>query len=434
MINLYADVLIIGTGVSGLYCALNLQKDLKVIIVTKSKLSDSNTYLAQGGISTATNDKDIPRFMEDTLKAGKYENDLKAVKILAEESILNINKLMALGMNFDKSHGKLNYTKEGAHSINRIVHCKDYTGKALAESLISELKTRSNITIYEDTFLIDLLTFNGVCAGGILLKDSTQINVSSKIVVLATGGIGGLFKSSTNQRNLTGDGLYIAMKNNINVCNLSYIQFHPTAFYEKNGDSRRFLISEAVRGEGGKLYDINGNRFINELLPRDLVTNAIKAKIKESKTPYVNLDVTFLGKDYLKGRFPSIYNECLKQGIDISLRTIPVSPAQHFLMGGIKVDLDSHTSMRNLYAVGEVSCTGVHGANRLASNSLLEGLVFSKRAASCINNSINTTSIIKIKSKKINECDIYIENKSKKFLINELKKRCKNINDEGFIC
>lgn len=434
MKNLYADVLIIGTGVSGLYCALNLRKDLKVLIVTKSNLSDSNTYLAQGGISTARNKKDIPNFIEDTLKAGKYENNLEAVKILAKESNFNINKIMALGMNLDKSQGTLAYTKEGAHSINRIVHCKDYTGKALAETLINQVKTRENITIYENTYLIDLLLINGICTGGVLLKNSTQINVISKCVVLATGGIGGLFKSSTNQTTLTGDGLYIAMKNNVEVCNLNYIQFHPTAFYEKHGASRRFLISEAVRGEGGKLYDINRKRFINELLPRDIVTNAIMTKIKESGVPYVHLDVSFLGRDYLKSRFPSIYNECLNHGIDISLSPIPVSPAQHFHMGGIKVDLDSKTSLSKLYAVGEVSCTGVHGANRLASNSLLEGLVFSKRAANSINNSIDATTFMKLNFNKIDESNFKVEINSKNFLIEEFKKRSKNINDERFIC
>ena len=434
MRNLNVDVLIVGTGVSGLYCALNLSKDLKVLIVTKAKISDSNTYLAQGGISTAKNQDDIPHFIEDTLKAGKFENNLEAVRILATESIKNINKILDFGIKLDKVNNELNYTKEGAHRINRIVHCKDFTGKALAESLINELKNRSNVTIYENTYLIDFITSNNKCAGGILFKDSIQIYVNSKFVVLATGGIGGLFKTSTNQRNLTGDGIYLAMKNNIEISDLNYIQFHPTSFYNKNNDSRRFLISEAIRGEGGKLYDNKGNRFIDELLPRDLVTNAIQAKIEESGVPYVNLDVSFLGKNYLQSRFPSIYDECLKEGIDISVHPIPVSPAQHFIMGGIKVDLDSKTSMSNLYAVGEVSCTGVHGANRLASNSLLEGLVFSKRAAISINNIINSTPIIKVTVKKLYESDIRIEQNSKELLINELKKRCKTINDKHFIC
>lgn len=372
------DVLIAGSGVSGLYCALNLKSNLKILVITKTKLTETDTYLAQGGISTARNTNDIPLFIEDTLRAGKYKNNKESVKILAEESMNNIHKIINLGVKLDKSGDELQFTREGAHSINRIVHSKDTTGRALTNTLIEQAKNSKNITIYEDTFLADIVVENGKCVGGIAIKDNVQLNIKSKIVVLATGGIGGIFNNSTNLRHLTGDGIAIAIRNNIKLKDLNYIQFHPTALYDENSDNRRFLISEAVRGEGGILINSKGDRFIDELLPRDIVSNAINEEIKNSKIPYVYLDISFLNSEYIKKRFPNIYDECLSRGIDITKEPIPVSPAQHYFMGGIETDSNSKTSMENLYAVGEVSCTGVHGANRLASNSLLEGLVFSK--------------------------------------------------------
>ncbi|SKA72948.1 L-aspartate oxidase [Clostridium sp. USBA 49] len=426
------DVLIAGSGVSGLYCALNLRADLKVLVLSKSKITETNTYLAQGGISTAKNEEDIPHFIEDTLKAGQYKNSLEAVTILAKESMRDINKLIEFGMPFDKISEKFSYTKEGAHSINRIVHSKDHTGQVVAETLINETKKRKNITIYENTFLVDILKLDNKCIGGILLKDNEQINVYSKVVILATGGIGGLFNNSTNQRKLTGDGLAIAIKNNIKLKDINYIQFHPTAFYEENNKDRRLLISEAVRGEGGKLLNSKGERFVNELLPRNIVTKAIMKEINESKIPFVRLDITFLGEEFIKFRFPSIYNECLNKGIDITKEPIPVSPAQHYFEGGIQVDVNSMTSMNNLYAVGETSCTGVHGANRLASNSLLEGLVFSRRAAENINKNIDNISNINIKVPKLQYELDEIQCNNRKIVVNELMRRSNELNAELF--
>ncbi len=388
--NKFVDVLIVGSGVSGLYCALNLNNNLNVLVVCKDKIDCSNTYLAQGGISVARDEEDIPLYIEDTLKAGQYKNDLEAVKILAAESKVNINKLIEMGLYFDRDEdGSLNYTKEGAHSLNRIVHTKDNTGESTAKILIEKVKQKDNINIYEDTYFIDIIEKEGICIGAVLIRENEQINIYAKAVVLATGGIGGLYNNSTNQRILTGDGIVTAVKHDIELKDINYIQIHPTAFYEEEKNQRRFLISESLRGEGGILTNVYGKRFINELLPRDVVSQAVYEQIKETETPYVNLDIRFLGEDYIKNRFTTIYKECLKRGTDITRNYIKVSPAQHFFMGGIKVDLDSKTSMENLFAVGEASCTGVHGANRLASNSLLEGLVFSRRAAKFINNIVD---------------------------------------------
>lgn len=273
--NKFVDVLIVGSGVSGLYSALNLNNELKVLVVCKDKISCTNTYLAQGGISVARGEDDIPLFVEDTLRAGQYKNKVEAVEVLAKESMDNIKELIDLGINFDKDdNGNLDFTKEGAHSINRIVHTKDNTGESVAKTLIKSVSERINIEIYEDTFFVDIIEENNECIGGILLKDEEQINVYAKYVILATGGIGGLYNNSTNQRILKGDGLAIAIKHNIKLKDLNYIQIHPTAFYEET-NSRRLLISESIRGEGGILTNVKGERFVNELLPRDVVSKAV---------------------------------------------------------------------------------------------------------------------------------------------------------------
>ena len=388
--NKFFDVVIIGSGVSGLYSALNLRKDLNVLVVCKDKITTTNTYLAQGGIAVARDKDDIPSFIEDTLKAGQYKNDLNAVKVLTEESRENVQALMNMGLDLDKNEdGTINFTREGAHSLNRIVHTKDNTGENIAKTLIANVRKQDNITVYENTYFADLIEKDNVCVGAVLIRENVQINVYAKVVILATGGIGGLFNNSTNQRIVKGDGIAAAVKHNVELKDINYIQIHPTAFYEGDKDERRFLISESVRGEGGKLTNVNGERFINELLPRDVVSAAVYDEMKKTDTPYVYLDIRFLGADYIINRFSSIYNACLERGTDITKEKIKVSPAQHFFMGGIKVNTDAQTSMKNLYAVGEASCTGIHGANRLASNSLLEGLVFSRRGADVINREID---------------------------------------------
>lgn len=386
--DISVDLLIVGTGAAGLYAALNLNENLNVLLITKESVDKCNTSLAQGGISVAKDEKDFDLFVQDTLKAGKYKNYVEAVKTLVYESIDNINEVINFGTEFDKVDGNLKYTKEGAHSISRIVHNKDETGKELFLSLLAALKNKKNVKIFENTTLLDLITKDNICLGGTAIRGKERINIYSRETILATGGIGGLFKNSTSRRRLTGDGIAIALRHNIKTSDLNYVQFHPTALYDDKGNCEKFLISESLRGEGAKLLNEHGERFVDELLPRDVVAKAVYNEEEKSKKPYVFLDISFKDKEYIINRFPGIYKKCLECGIDITKNKIPVTPVQHYHMGGIAVDLDSKTSMEHLFACGEVSCTGVHGANRLASNSLLEALVFSRRASRFINKSI----------------------------------------------
>ena len=430
MENKYVDVLIVGSGVAGLYSALNLRDDLDVMVVSKDKIDCTNTSLAQGGISVARDVNDVPYFIEDTLKAGQYKNDVQAVKVLTKESIENVDSLVALGLDVDKDdEGNWDYTKEGAHCVNRIIHTQDNTGENVEKTLVENVLNRKNIKVYEDTFLVDIIEKNNKCIGAILFKDNKQINVFAKSVILASGGIGGLYKNSTSQRILKGDGLAVALRHDVELKDINYIQIHPTAFYDESDDERRFLISESVRGEGGKLYNINGERFVDELQPRDVVSQAIFKEMEKTNSPYVLLDISFLDENYLKNRFSTIYNKCLEKGTDITKEPIKVSPAQHYFMGGIKVNLDSETSMENLYAVGETACTGIHGANRLASNSLLEGLVFSKRAANLINHKTDTFNLTKIDVDRIYKSQKEIEEDNRILVVNAIKEKGGVIDD-----
>ena len=430
MENKYVDVLVVGSGVAGLYCALNLREDLDVMVVSKDKIDCTNTSLAQGGISVARDFEDVPFFAEDTLKAGRYKNDVQAVEVLTKESIENVDYLVSLGLDVDKDeYGNWDYTKEGAHCVNRIIHTQDNTGENVEKTLVQNACERKNIRISEDTFLVDIIERNNKCIGAVLLKDKEQINVFAKFVVLACGGIGGLYKNSTSQRILRGDGLAVALRHDIELKDINYIQIHPTAFYDESDDERRFLISESVRGEGGKLYNVNGEKFVDELLPRDVVSDAIFKEMKRTNTPYVYLDISFLNSEYLKNRFSTIYNKCLEKGTDITKEPIKVSPAQHYFMGGIKVDLNSKTSMENLYAVGETACTGIHGANRLASNSLLEGLVFSKRAAQRINESVDSFNLSKVDIDEIYTSRDEIEEENRLLVVKAIREKGGIIDD-----
>lgn len=430
MENKYVDVLVVGSGVAGLYCALNLREDLDVMVVSKDKMDCTNTSLAQGGISVARDFEDVPFFAEDTLKAGRYKNDVQAVEVLTKESIENVDYLVSLGLDVDKDEeGNWDYTKEGAHCVNRIIHTQDNTGENVEKTLVKNACERKNLRISEDTFLVDIIERNNKCIGAILLKDKEQINVFAKFVVLACGGIGGLYKNSTSQRILRGDGLAVAPRHDIELKDINYIQIHPTAFYDESDDERRFLISESVRGEGGKLYNVNGEKFVDELLPRDVVSEAIFKEMKKTNTPYVYLDISFLNSKYLKNRFSTIYNKCLEKGTDITKEPIKVSPAQHYFMGGIKVDLNSKTSMENLYAVGETACTGIHGANRLASNSLLEGLVFSKRAAKKINESVDNFNLSKVDIDEIYTSRDEIEEENRLLVVKAIREKGGVIDD-----
>ena len=400
------------------------------MVVSKDKIDCTNTSLAQGGISVARDFEDVPFFAEDTLKAGRYKNDVQAVEVLTKESIENVDYLVSLGLDVDKDEeGNWDYTKEGAHCVNRIIHTQDNTGENVEKTLVKNACERKNLRISEDTFLVDIIERNGKCIGAILLKDKEQINVFAKFVVLACGGIGGLYKNSTSQRILRGDGLAVALRHDIELKDINYIQIHPTAFYDESDDERRFLISESVRGEGGKLYNINGERFIDELQPRDVVSEAIFKEMKKTNTPYVYLDISFLNSEYLKKRFSTIYNKCLEKGTDITKEPIKVSPAQHYFMGGIKVDLNSKTSMENLYAVGETACTGIHGANRLASNSLLEGLVFSKRAAQEINACVDSFNLSKVDIDEIYTSRDEVEEENRLLVVKAIREKGGVIDD-----
>ncbi|MCX0384590.1 L-aspartate oxidase [Clostridium perfringens] len=427
-----ADVLIVGSGVAGLYASLNLREDLEIIMVSKKSVNLCNSSLAQGGIAVARGKEDFQSFIEDTLKAGKYENNIDSVRVLVEESMDNINKLIDLGANFEKDENGVLFTKEGAHEINRIVYHKDITGKHVEDILLKNVKRRKNVKIIEECEMVDIYHRDNRCIGALFNKDGETLSIYAKVVILATGGIGGLFKKSTNERIITGDSIGVAIRNNIEIKDLSYIQIHPTAFFSKKSEEKRFLISESVRGEGGKLINCNGERFVDELLPRDIVSKKIYEEMKKTNSNNVFLDVSFMEKSFLQNRFPNIYNKCLEEGIDISKEPIPVAPAQHYFMGGIKVDLNGKTSMENLYAFGETSCTGVHGANRLASNSLLEALVFSRRGSLEINSYIDDLELI-IEERECEDLDKY-RLLNRKILIDEICRLRGDIKDELVTC
>ena len=379
--NLQADVVIVGTGVGGCFSALNLSEDLSIIMITKSDLESSDSFLAQGGICVLHDDDDYDSYFEDTMRAGHYENRKESVDIMIRGSQDVIHDLIGYGVDFAKEDGKLLYTREGAHSRPRILFHEDITGKEITSKLLAQIKTRKNIQIMEYTTMTDILISKGACAGiEAETSDHKKIYIHADQTIFASGGIGGRYKHSTNFLHLTGDAIDIAKKHGIRLEHLDYVQIHPTTLYSKK-TGRRFLISESVRGEGALLYDKNGNRFIDELLPRDVVTKAIQEQMKKDGTDHVWLSLEKIPKEIILSHFPNIYQHCLEEGYDATKEWIPVVPAQHYFMGGIWVDSDSHTSMPNLYAVGETSCNGVHGKNRLASNSLLESLVFAKRAA-----------------------------------------------------
>lgn len=380
------DVLVAGCGCSGLYLALNLPKEKQILIVTKSDAESNDSYLAQGGMCVLTNEDDYEAYFEDTMAAGHYENDRKSVEIMIRSSQDVLKDLMGWGADFKKdADGNLLYTREGAHSAKRIVFHEDVTGKEITSHLLEEVRKRDNITMMEYTTLVDIISRDGVCYGGVLrMQDGRIEKVEAEQVVLATGGVGGVYRHSTNFRHLTGDGIAIAIKHGVELKDITYVQIHPTTFYTKEKEQRSFLISESVRGEGAKLYDKHGKRFVNELLPRDLLTAEIHKQMEKDGTDYVWEDLREIPAEELDSHFPNIIEHCRQMGYDVHKECIPVVPAQHYFMGGIKVNHESKTNMEGLYAVGETACNGVHGKNRLASNSLLESLVFAKRAAADI--------------------------------------------------
>ena len=376
------DVIIVGTGAAGLFCALNFPETKRICVITKMRADESDSFLAQGGICMLRGEEDYDDYFEDTMKAGHYENNEKTVDLMIRSSNSVIRELIRLGVRFEREEsGKLAFTKEGAHSQPRILFHEDITGKEITSTLLKRAREKSNIEIYEYTTMLDIIRKDNVCGGIVIVDKEKNIKIiKSNNVVWACGGIGGIYKNSTNYAHITGDAIAIAIKHGVEVENLNYVQIHPTTLYSKK-KGRRFLISESVRGEGAWLINKNGERFTDELQPRDVVSRAIWKQMEIDGTEHVWEDLRPLGKEVILQHFPNIYRHCKEEGYDVLTEPIPVVPAQHYHMGGVKADLAGRTSMEGLYAIGEAGCNGVHGKNRLASNSLLESLVFAQRAA-----------------------------------------------------
>lgn len=405
--NIKTDIVIAGTGVGGLFCALHIPSDKQVLLITKAEIEECDSYLAQGGICVLKNDDDYDSYFEDTMRAGHYENNRESVDIMLRESRGIIDELISYGVDFERDKdGNLAYTKEGAHSTERILFHEDVTGREITSKLLAQVKKLPNVTIMERFTMIDIIEDDGRCVGIIGRdKDNKMYAVYADYTVFATGGIGGLYKQSTNFPHLTGDALAISIKHGIELLNVDYIQIHPTTLYSKN-KGRCFLISESVRGEGAILFNSHMERFVDELQPRDFVANAIFEQMKKDGKPYVWLSMKPIPKEEIMNHFPNIYKKCMEEGYDVTKECIPVVPAQHYFMGGIKVDSAARTSMPHLYAVGETACNGVHGKNRLASNSLLESLVWAKNAASDISKYYEKTETFPdVDLKKYKKCD-----------------------------
>lgn len=426
------DVIVVGTGTAGMFAALSLPENLKVLMITKDKTENSNSYLAQGGICTLKEKSDYQAFFEDTMRAGRYENNEESVKCMIEHAAEVNREIIAYGVEFDCGQdGKFDYTREGAHSTCRILHHKDVTGREITSKLIAAARERENIEIREYTLMMDLVMEENRCCGVVARDQQGKLSqIDAKAVILATGGMGGLFEHSTNFRHITGDSFAMAAKHNIRLKNLNYIQIHPTVLYT-NKPGRGFLISESVRGEGAILINNKGERFVDELLPRDVVSAAIQEEIKKTHSECVWLSLVGKPEDWIRSRFPNIYQTCLEEGYDLCKEPIPITPAQHYLMGGIETNTHGETSAKNLYAVGETGCNGVHGANRLASNSLLEGLVFAKRAAEKITASAPFLSYGKKKADLSQYQDLEAwQDENKKLIMNEIKRRDKKFYDQ----
>lgn len=381
------DVIIVGTGVAGLNCALNVSPEKSVLVICKESPDKSDSYLAQGGICRLPEQDDYQCYFNDTMRAGHYENNPAAVDAMIRGSQEVIDDLIGYGVDFARNgDGSLAYTKEGGHSRPRICFHEDTTGREITTHLMSAARSRSNILIVPYITMLDIICDGSACYGIVARdgKNGRLYRLFADYTVLASGGVGGAFENSTNFRILTGDALAICMRHGIPVDHINYIQIHPTTLYTKK-KGRRFLISESVRGEGAVLLDKNFKRFTDELQPRDIVTAAIRDRMAKDGTDFVWLDMRPIPREEIMNHFPGIVQHCLNEGYDVFRECIPVVPAQHYFMGGIRSDTKGATTMPRLYAVGETCCNGVHGKNRLASNSLLESLLFAKRAAQDIN-------------------------------------------------
>lgn len=386
------DVVIVGTGAAGLFCALHFPEDVQVLMLSKSDVDKSDSFLAQGGICMLRDEEDYELYFEDTMRAGHYENDVESVEVMIRSSRQIAKELIDFGVSFEHNGKELTFTREGGHSRPRILFHEDCTGKEITGTLLERVRERKNIQILEHTMMLDIIADQERCYGIVMQNSAGDVELlQAKYTVFACGGVGGLYQHTTNYRHITGDALAVAKKHGIQLEHVDYVQIHPTTLYsEKSG--RRFLISESVRGEGAVLLNKKKERFCDELLPRDVVTAAIKEQMKKDDMPYVWLSMEKIPAEEIYSHFPNILKQCMEEGYDPTKECIPVVPAQHYFMGGIKVNLSSKTSMDCLYAIGETSCNGVHGKNRLASNSLLESMVFARRAASEISVAVKETS------------------------------------------
>lgn len=389
--DITCNVVIVGSGVAGLYCALNLPSTLSVVMLAKTTVDECDSMLAQGGICVQHDDADYAPFFEDTLRAGHYENRCESVDLMIRASRSIISDLVKRGVDFERDQaGNLRYTREGAHSRPRICFHGDITGDEITSTLLARVRELPNVRILEHTCMDDILIAQDDgehrqpqtrCCGVLAhTADGAQLRIFASQTLWACGGIGGTYPRSTNFPSLTGDACAIAARHGIALEHMDYVQIHPTSLYSTR-PGRAFLISESCRGEGAVLLDANGNRFADELQPRDVVSAAIYRQMAAEGTDFVRLSFVNMPKDEITGHFGNIYKRCLEEGFDITREPIPVVPAQHYFMGGVRVNRNSATNMPGLYAAGETSCNGVHGKNRLASNSLLESLVFAQRAA-----------------------------------------------------
>ncbi|MBI5696420.1 MAG: L-aspartate oxidase [Nitrospirae bacterium] len=385
---LSTDYLVIGSGVAGLRAAIELAMAGSVLVITKDKVSESSTEYAQGGVAVALSDEDEIRFhLQDTLEAGDGLCDEENVGILVSEGPERIKELISWGAEFDKEGSRLAFTREAAHSQNRILHAKgDSTGKEIERALLAKVKATGGITKYDFSSTVDLIVKGGAVVGALVLKEREKklVAVYAKAVVLATGGLGQVYQRTTNPTVATGDGMAIAYRAGATMVDMEFVQFHPTSLFVPSAP--QFLLSEAIRGEGAHLVNVAGERFMPgyhtmaELAPRDVVSRSIVSEMAKTDSDHVYLDLSGMGAEFVKKRFPRIYATCLTYDIDITEERVPVCPAAHYMMGGVRTDKDGATDLPGLFAAGEVACTGVHGANRLASNSLLEGIVFGARA------------------------------------------------------
>lgn len=399
------SAVVIGSGIAGLYSALKLEQQLNlpdgILLITKSELGESNSYYAQGGmvaVLKSNKNDSVSSHVADTIKAGAGLSELNTIKFISENSDKVVKDLLTFGVEFDRDeNGNFTLTKEAAHSVNRILHSGgDATGREMEIALCHTLQNHKNIKVYENSLAVDLLVENNTCDGVVIFheKNNEYETVYCKTLILATGGLGQLYKYTTNPVGATGDGFALAYNVGAELQDMEFVQFHPTALaFDDKKNHNRFLISEAVRGEGAKLCNKDRVQFMykyderKELAPRDIVARSIFQEMKATNTTNVYLDTSDIPRDKLIKRFPTIANKCLDNGIDITKDLIPVAPAAHYFMGGVKTNLKGETSIKGLYAIGEVSSTGLHGGNRLASNSLLECVVCAYEVAEFLRNS-----------------------------------------------